>query len=191
MFKKVLALFGTMLMLASVSACDSDTQWELNSNSFVKPENAMYIVGSHWNNWADKTIKEAEPSCKFSDVADSETKVYTVNITSEVNSVSWGFKFISSNEYTDNYGAEDVDFEKCNDAFKALFKNEDGTQMTYSDYKSKFTNDKKNRSNIALSEVDGCVGTYKITYDPYNFESITGAKTTYSHKFVIDFTATK
>lgn len=191
MLKKGLALFGAVLMLASVSACDSGTKWEQNSNSFEKPENAMYIIGSSWNSWAPDTIKEANPSCKFSDVADSETKVFTVEITEELNKAWWGFKFISSNAWADQYGAEDVDFEKCNDAFKALFKNEDGTLMTYADYQVKFAEGKSNRSNISLSGVEGCVGTYKITYDPYNFETITGAKTEYSHKFVIDFAATK
>lgn len=162
-------------------------EFDQNDNEFI-PENNLWIIGSHWNNWQPGTIMEANPSCKF---VKDETSVgldtkytYTVEVTQEMINAWCGFKFIGQANWDPaQYGIEDVDFEKCNEAFLAMIGdlNEDGK----CDAQDKYTFEGgSNRGNVVATKP----GTYVIEYYPYNFvsEEIDGAK--YSCKFAVQFT---
>ena len=123
------------------------------------------------------TIKEANPSCAFTHVEGSKTKLeYTAVVTAEMAAGYVGFKFIESNKWDVQYGMEDVDLDSCNDAFKKLYEGK-----THEDFKE----GSKNRTNILNGTNAAFEGSYHIVYNPIDFRSndVGG-----SYKFVIDFT---
>lgn len=178
--KSVALAFAASLM--ALCACGSnqakktDDEFEVNSNHFEFSAE-MYIVGSGWNNWDPKTIKEANPSCAFTHVEGSKTKLeYTAVVTAEMAAGYVGFKFIESNKWDVQYGMEDVDLDSCNDAFKKLYEGK-----THEDFKE----GSNNRTNILNGTNAAFEGSYHIVYNPIDFRSndVGG-----SYKFVIDFT---
>ncbi len=169
-----LAVLGGLGLVACNQQPDERDSFEQNTNKFEANEE-MYIIGSHWHGWDNiKTIKEANPSCRFTRVTSNE---YTFDAVVTADMVANGanaeFKFIASNSWNVQYGMEDVDFDECNAAFKALFP--DKTKESWNQGSS-------NRSNVTVNKA----GTYHISYDPYNFKTDDAGR---SFKFVIDFTA--
>ena len=55
--KKILLVGGALLLLAGCSK-PAEPEFEQNEDPIVEGF-TMYIIGSHWNNWDTKTIKEA------------------------------------------------------------------------------------------------------------------------------------
>jgi len=169
--------------LMALCACgstkkSSDDEFVVNSNKFEFTAE-MYIIGSHWNGWDPKTIKEANPSCAFTHVEGSKTKLeYTALVTAEMVASEGGvaFKFIASNSWSVQYGMEDVDLDSCNDAFKKLYEGK-----THEDFKE----GSSNRTNVLNGTNAAFVGSYHIVYNAIDFRSndVGG-----SYKFVIDFT---
>lgn len=184
--KKLLTLGLAMVAVCGAVACaPKDDMY--SQNSVVSQGFDMYIVGSNWNNWKPETIKD-DPTVKFTAVGDGTYK-YTVNITTELDASSWGFKFIASNSWDSQFGMEDIDYEKCNNAFKTLLTTAVDVK-DYTEYKAKYRSGTSNRSNISFCQLEGGVGvgTYEIVYNPANFEAIEENDTTYLHKFVVNFT---
>lgn len=178
----------------------SEDEFDVNSNP-VRDNFDMWIVGSDWANWEPKDVGKEQQFERQSD----GTYKYTVTITTERDESWWGFKFIAGNTWTSQFGMEDIDYEKCNDAFKQLVKTttitEDDTDgvTTYEEYKAKWKEGTGNRSNVSFCQHKAAdetydhagAGTYDIIYNPSNFESVEANSTTYSHKFVINFTKAK
>ena len=163
-------------------------EFDQNENEFV-PENNMWIIGSHFNSWDPATIDQANPSCKFvKDEASSglDTKyVYTVVVTQDMIDSWCGFKFIAQNDWSPaQFGMEDVDFEKSNEAFLNMIGdvNEDGKVDAQDKYF--FHEGTSNRNNVVIT----APGTYVIEYYPYNFASEEVGGVPYSCKFAIQFT---
>lgn len=167
--KKILLVGGALLLLAGCSK-PAEPEFEQNEDPIVEGF-TMYIIGSHWNNWDTKTIKEANPSCAFT--YDEETKlyVYDATITEEMLTGWVGFKFISSNSWDSQYGMEDVDYSICNDTFTTMVGD-----------KTQYKEGTGNRSNIVAT----VAGTYHITYNPADFRSDTlDNGNTHGYKFGI------
>ncbi len=173
----------------------SSSEDEFDVNSSPTRENFdMWIVGSDWASWTPAEVGEEQ---QFERQSDGSYK-YTVTITTEKDESWWGFKFIASNTWTTQFGMEDIDYEKCNDEFKALVKTTNGIN-TYEEYKAKWKEGTGNRSNVSFCQHQAAdetydhagAGTYEIIYNPANFESEEANSTTYSHKFVINFTQAK
>ena len=199
--KKLFIGLFVFLGLLSLTACQlpdflgSDQQddapaadeFDQNKNEFIA-ENNMWIIGSHWNGWNQLTIMEADPSCKFvKDETSSglDTKyVYTIEVTQEMINAWCGFKFIGAADWSPQFGMEDVDFEKSNEAFLNMVGdvNEDG-EIDKND-KYFFHEGTSNRNNIVIT----APGTYVIEYYPYNFASEEVNGVPYSCKFAIQFT---
>jgi hypothetical protein len=196
--KKLFIGLFVLLGLFTLAACNQETkvespsinegEFDQNEETFI-PDIQMYAIGSHWNNWDTASIKEANPSCAFvkdENSAGLDTKyTYTVTVTEEMAAGWVGFKFIDSNSWSVQYGMEDVDFSRCNEAFLNLIgdQNEDG-KVDNEDKVAKFSKPTSDRSNIEVT----AVGTYVIEYYPYNFESSKTDVTSYSCKFVVTFT---
>lgn len=173
MKKKILLLGITALACLSLASCGDDDQ-SFDQTSATGSGISMYIIGSHWNNWTTDTIKEAsDPSCTFTKNSSGYFE-YTATVTTEMASGLWGFKFIASNSWSDQYGIEDVDFANCNQAFKDVVGADTET----------FTGSTTNRGNITKSSsyAGTGVGTYKIVYDPTNFDSETREVTVRTQK---------
>lgn len=182
----------------TTSSSSSGDEFDVNSNP-VRENFDMWIVGSNWANWTPADVGDKEQFTRL----DNGTYKYTVTITDDTQ--WWGFKFISGKAWTTQFGLEDVDYDKCNDAFKALVKtatvSEDDADgiTTYEEYKAKYKEGTSNRSNVSFCQTKDASdaythageGTYEIIYNPANFESIEENSTTYSHKFVINFTQAK
>lgn len=192
--KKALLLVASAFMLMgcttpaetpSTPAADDGMDYEVNEDVETVPFD-MYIIGSHWNSWSESTIYDADPSCKFEKDAETGKLVYTAVVTEDM-AGSWvGFKFIATNTWTEQYGAEDIDIENCNQAYKDLIGYTD--RAAYEAVNKEGTSNRTNVINTTIDET--YVGTYKITYDPINFKSTTNeADTPYSYKFTIEFTA--
>lgn len=201
------AVLGAAVGCGGTSSSSED-EFDVNSNP-VRDNFDMWIVGSDWANWTPEDVGKEQQFERQSD----GTYKYTVTITTEKDESWWGFKFIAGNTWTSQFGMEDIDYEKCNDAFKELVKTttvtEDDTDgvTTYEEYKAKWKEGTGNRSNVSFCQNKKTVtkeddtteevfthvgaGTYDIIYNPSNFESIEANSTTYSHKFVINFTKAK
>jgi hypothetical protein len=92
-----------------------------------------------------------------------------------------GFKFIAGPSWGAQYGMEDVDFSKSNDAFKNQYVDEEGNVKP----KTAWAEGTGNRSNVEAK----VPGTFHIEYYFLNFESETLENgNTHSNKFVITFT---
>lgn len=185
MFKKRMVIIG-LAALASLgmAGCNKGDELDFERVS-VEPESFdMWVVGSAWANWTPANVSDTE---KFTRNADGLME-YTVTVD---HSGWWGFKFISTKAWSAQYGMEDVDYEKCNQAFKDELTALDATVVDYTSFKAKYKEGTGNRSNVSLydeKKENVGNGTYKITYDPTNFETIDENDTTYSHKFVIEYT---
>lgn len=180
--KKALLLVGCAFLLVGCggAAADEGMDYEQNTNPEIV-ESEMYIIGSHWNNWDPASIKEANPSCKF--VKNEEGLYeYTATVTADMAGAWVGFKFIGTNSWNQQYGAEDIDIDACNDAYKTL--------IGYTDragYEAINKEGVSNRTNVINTTIDASyVGTYLITYNPFDFRS--SGDLPYGYKFVIDFT---
>ncbi len=190
--KKSLFAFGmaTLALCGVLTACNDkeENPDDFFETSEVTPDGfEMYIVGSNWNNWDTATIKEADPSCTFTKASSTE---YTFNavVTEEMNAGWWGFKFIADNSWTSQYGMEDIDYENCNDAFKAIVTAANPDVVDYASYQAKFKEGSSNRSNVSFPGTEGAVGTYTVKYNPINFDTVDANSITYTKKFVVDFT---
>ena len=152
-----------------------DNEFEQNTDESMFEEASMYVIGSHWNNWDPGTIKEAE-GCTFTKSATIPNCLeIDVVVTAEMLTGWVGFKFIAGPSWSIQYGMEDIDWTKSNDAFKALFP--DGKEV--------FKEGTSNRNNVVAT----AAGTYHIEYYPLNFESTTlDNGNTHSNKFVVTFT---
>ena len=167
--KKILLVGGALLLLAGCSK-PAEPEFEQNEDPVIEGF-SMYIIGSHWNNWDTKTIKEANPSCAFTYDEKTKLYVYDATITEEMLTGWVGFKFISSNSWDSQYGMEDVDYSICNDTFKTMVGD-----------KAQYTKGASDRSNIVAT----VAGTYHITYNPADFRSDTlDNGNTHSYKFGI------
>lgn len=173
-----LAVLGGLGLVACNQQPDERDSFEQNSTSFVGYE--MYIVGNGWNNWGVDTIKEANPSCKFTKVNSTEFTFDAV-VTADMvtgnddkgNPKKAEFKFVASNSWSEQYGMEDVDFDACNKAFKDLFPGKT---------KESWKGASNNRTNVAVDQA----GTFHIKYNPLDFRADGEGRL---FKFVIDFTA--
>ncbi len=175
MFSKTKMLLCAVALVGLVGCSGSGDEFEQNNSQYVAPEETMYVIGSHWNSWTPDTIAEANPSCKFLRQGETSIYYYDFEVTDTMATESPMFKFIAGSSWDVQYGMEDVDFDACNDAFKALFPGK-----TKEDWKE----GTGNRSNIELT--GDCVGSYHITYNPYDLRSDDEGR---GFKFVINFTA--
>ena len=186
--KKLFIGLFVLLGLFTLAACGTEEKpapgledFEQNTEEFV-PNINMYIIGSHFNSWGADTIHEADPSCTFVVDENSEglNKKYTYKavVTQEMLDGNEGkveCKFIGQNSWTGaQFGVEDIDFEKSNDAFKTMFGKE----------KTEFNGGTTNRSNIVITQP----GEYLFEYYPYNFTSVEIEGCPYTCKFVVTFT---
>ncbi len=168
------------------SSTSSEDEFDVNSNPGTEGFN-MWIVGSAWSNWAPDKVTD---DLKFTNVTGTAKLTYTVTISAADDENYWGFKFVGQKSWSPSqFGMEDIDYEKCNDAFKTLVKDAEGVN-NYTEYKNKWKEGTSNRSNVSFCQKENHigVGTYKFTYDPLNFESESANDTTYSHKIVVEFT---
>lgn len=177
MFNKKLLLSALLLVsLAGVAGCantttpDTGDDFEQNTDTSLFEPATMYVVGSNWNSWTPATIETAE-GCAFEKSADTPNCL-EIDITIET---SGQFKFIAGPSWSTQYGMEDVDFEKSNQAFKDAIGKD----------KSEFKEGTGNRSNIEIS----VPGSLHIEYYPLNFDTVQlDNGNTHSFKFVIEFT---
>lgn len=168
------------------SSTSSEDEFDVNSNPGTEGFN-MWIVGSAWGNWAPDKVTD---DLQFKNVTGSAKLTYTVTISAADDENWWGFKFVGQKSWNPSqFGMEDIDYEKCNDAFKTLVKDAEGVN-NYTEYKAKWKEGTSNRSNVSFSQKENHIGagTYKFTYDPLNFDSESANETTYSHKIVVEFT---
>lgn len=178
MLKKAKLLLIGAAALVSLVGCGTKTETCTDEDEFCQNDNPtiqgieMYVVGSHWNSWDPSTIKDAE-GCSFKKQSDG-TYTWSATITQEMVDAWCGFKFIADNSWSSQYGMEDVNYEKSNDAFKEMVGE-----------KENFKEDTKNRSNVVVTKA----GTIEIEYDPTNFTSEQTSATTYTNKFAVTFTA--
>ncbi len=173
MFSKTKMLLCAVALVGLVGCSGSGDEFEQNNSHYVAPEETMYIIGSHWNDWTPDTIKDADPSCKFLRQGETNIYYYDFEVTDEMATEGPMFKFIAGPSWDIQYGMEDVDLDACNAAFKALFPGK--TKEDWSE--------EKNRSNINLT--GDCVGSYHIVYNPYDLRTDDGGR---GFKFVINFT---
>lgn len=180
MFNKK-ALLAAVLLLGTAGglvACGQDTgnDFEQNTDESQFEEASMYVIGSHWNNWSESTILEAE-GCAFTKSATIPNCLEIDIVVTDAMLEGWvGFKFIASNSWTAQYGMEDIDWTKSNEAFTSQ----------YPDGKDAFTEGSSNRSNICPTKA----GTYHVEFYPLNFDNIPLANgNSHSNKFVITYKA--
>lgn len=184
--KLLLILASSMLLVAcgtKPAASSGDGQDYEQATSTDASGYSMYIVGSSWNSWNPDNIEE-QANCKFQKEASGKLSYDAVITTGMID--SWqGFKFIAHNGWGEQYGVEDIDIEKCNAAFQAVMG-----VATHEELEATFTSPTSNRSNVVGATVTAShVGTYHIEFDPTNFDSKETDKTTYTYKFVVNFTA--
>ena len=192
--KKLIAfVFAAFAVLGLVSCGKQDNPTDdfgQNNDEFVA-NIEVFIVGSHWNSWTpdyDK-ISVANPSCKFVKDEKSvglETKyVYTATVTQEMIDAWCGFKFVSISGWGTQWGMEDIDFEKSNEAFlKQIVGDADKNGTIDKNDKYAYHEGTSNRNNVVATKP----GTYVIEYYPYNFASETVNDVPYSCKFAVQFT---
>lgn len=189
MFNKK-ALLAAVLLLGTAGglvAC-GDNEFEQNTGEYVAPEETMYIVGSHWNNWwgdNDKDGKLDQPvqeEFKFTRSA-KNSNIYEIDlvVTAEMAAGWVGFKFTAQPGWAVQYGMEDVDYDGCNKAFLDIIAKPN---------KNDLTGPSSNRSNVEFKSGANVAGTYHIEYSPFNFAStaVDNGAGTYGEKFTIQFT---
>lgn len=185
--KKFFAGLLTLLCLATLLV-SCGPEFEQNTDEIPANIN-MYIIGSHWNSWDPGTIEKANPSCAF--VVDPESSglevkyTYTITVTQAMIDAWCGFKFIATPGWESQFGMEDVDYSKSNEAFiKEVVgdKNNDGKCDINDKYT--FKEGTSNRNNVVATKP----GTYVIEYYPYNFSSETVNGVLYQNKFAVLFT---
>lgn len=158
-----------------------DDEFVQNTDTSKFEAATMYVVGSHWNSWTPGTIVEAE-GCAFT-ASETIPNCLEIDIvvTQEMIDAWCGFKFIAGPSWNTQYGMEDVDFSKSNEAFKNQYVDEEGNVKP----KTAWAEGTGNRSNVEAK----APGTFHIEYYPLNFESTTLENgNTHSNKFVITFT---
>ena len=161
-----------------------DGEFDQNEETYV-PDIHMWVVGSHWNSWDPTTLTDAQAFVKDENSAGLDTKyVYTLTVTQDMIDAWCGFKMVGAYGWSPQYGMEDVDFEKSNQAFLDMVgdKNEDGVCDAKDKYL--FTEGTSNRNNIVVTKP----GTLVIEYYPYNFASEEVDGVPYACKFVVNFT---
>lgn len=130
------------------SSTSSGDEFEVNSNPGTEGFN-MWIVGSSWSNWAPDKVTD---DLKFTSVTGTAKLTYTVNISAADDAAWWGFKFVGQQAWSPSqFGMEDIDYEKCNDAFKTLVKDAEGVN-NYTEYKAKWKKGTGDRSNISFCQ---------------------------------------
>ena len=196
--KKLFIGLFVLLGLFSLVSCGSDDEgntetpvvtpddgeFEQNPETFI-PDIKMWIVGSHWQSWTPGNLTDAEAFVKDETSAGLDTKyTYTVVVTQEMIDAWCGFKMVGALGWSPQYGMEDVDFEKSNQAFLDMVGdvNEDGVCDKNDKYF--FHEGTSNRNNIVVTTP----GTLVIEYYPYNFASETVNDVPYACKFVVTFT---
>ena len=161
-----------------------DGEFDQNEETYV-PDINMWVVGSHWNSWDPTTLGAEQAFVKDETSAGLDTKyTYTVVVTQEMIDAWCGFKMVGALGWSPQYGMEDVDFEKSNQAFLDMVGdvNEDGVCDKNDKYF--FHEGTSNRNNIVVTTP----GTLVIEYYPYNFASETVNDVPYACKFVVTFT---
>lgn len=161
-----------------------DDEFEQNPETFI-PEINMWVVGSHWNGWDPTTLTDAQAFVKDENTSGLNVKfVYTATVDQAMIDAWCGFKMVGALGWSPQYGMEDVDFAKSNQAFLDMVgdKNEDGVCDAQDKYL--FAEGTSNRNNIVVTTP----GTLVIEYYPYNFASEEVNGVPYSCKFVVTFT---
>lgn len=161
-----------------------DDEFEQNPETFI-PEINMWVVGSHWNGWDPTTLTDAQAFVKDENTSGLNVKfVYTATVDQAMIDAWCGFKMVGALGWSPQYGMEDVDFAKSNQAFLDMVgdKNEDGVCDAQDKYA--FAEGTSNRNNIVVTTP----GTLVIEYYPYNFASEEVNGVPYSCKFVVTFT---
>ena len=199
--KKLFIGLFVLLGLFALAACNQDSEpaapsindgeFDQNEETYI-PDIKMYVIGGYWNSWNPETIADANPSCTFvkdENSAGLDTKyTYSVVITDAMvaeNENGVEFKFLGTNSWSVQFGMEDVDFDKCNAAFLALFEDQNGDgKVDNADKAEIYTGPTTNRTGYRAK----VAGTYVIEYYPYNFESNQTDVTTYTCKLVVNFT---
>ena len=194
LFIGLFVLLGMFSLVACGGQEDEQTQdpatvypedeFEQNPETFV-PDIKMWVVGSHWNGWDPTTLTDAQAFVKDENSAGLDTKyVYTVTVDQAMIDAWCGFKMVGALGWSPQYGMEDVDFEKSNQAFIDMIgdKNEDGVCDAKDKYG--FAEGVSNRNNIVVTTP----GTLVIEYYPYNFASEEVNGVPYACKFVVTFT---
>ena len=185
-YKKALLILASSLLLVGcgTKAKEADDGQDYEQASSTEASGySMFIIGSSWNSWTPETINETD-DFKFTR-NDSGKLVYDAVITNDMVGGWQGFKFIGSNSWSEQYGAEDLDIENCNQAYKDLIG-----FTTVEDYREANKKPTSDRSNLVAVTIEAKhVGTYHIEYDPTNFKIDETDDTSYSYHFVVNFTA--
>ena len=187
--KKLFIGLFVLLSLFTLAACNQETsnpadEFEQNEETFV-PDINMWVVGSHWNSWDPTTLTDAQKFVKDETSAGLDTKyTITLTVTQDMLESFCGFKMVGAFGWSPQYGMEDVDFAKSNQAFLDMVgdKNNDGVCDAQDKYL--FVEGTGNRNNIVVTTP----GTLLLEYYPYNFaaEEVNGVP--YASKFVVTFT---
>ena len=188
--KKLFIGLFVLLGLFTLASCGEDKE-EVNAGEFEQnqeeyvPEINMWVVGSHWNSWDPTTLTDAYAFVKDETTSGLNVKfTFTVEVTQEMIDSWCGFKMVGALGWNPQYGMEDVDYSKCNQAFIDMIgdKNEDGVCDAKDKYA--FKEGTSNRNNIVVT----APGTLVIEYYPYNFASENVDGVDYSCKFAVQFT---
>ena len=193
MFKmRTLLVLGAAFVLVGCNqpqqkAADEGMDYDQKTNPDVTPFE-MYLVGSVTDWDPAKVAGELKEQTQFHKIEGSAKLEYTLTVPD----ASWvGFKFIAAGSWSEQYGVEDIDIEHCNDAFKEVIGFGEG--KTYADldaFRLHYKAPTSNRSNVGGDDFHLAAGsTVKITYDPLDFRSDSANDTTYTYKFVLDYTA--
>jgi hypothetical protein len=189
MKKLFIGLFALLSLFTLVACSEEKTpvdpnEFEQNEETFV-PDINMWVVGSHWNSWDPTTLGDAQAFVKDENSAGLDTKyTFTLTVTQEMIDAWCGFKFVGAKGWNVQFGMEDIDYSKCNQAFIEMIgdKNEDGKCDAQDKYF--FHEGTSNRNNVVV----GQPGTLVIEYYPYNFASEEVDGVPYSCKFAVQFT---
>ena len=193
MKKLFIGLFALLSLFTLVACSEKNSEektpvdpneFEQNEETFV-PDINMWVVGSHWNSWDPTTLGDAQAFVKDENSVGLDTKyTFTLTVTQEMIDASCVFKFVGAKGWNVQFGMEDIDYSKCNQAFIDMIgdKNEDGKCDAQDKYF--FHEGTGNRNNVVV----GQPGTLVIEYYPYNFASEEVDGVPYSCKFAVQFT---
>lgn len=189
MKKLFIGLFALLSLFTLVACSEEKTpvdpnEFEQNEETFV-PDINMWIIGSHWNSWTPATVGDEQAFVKDENSSGLDTKyTYTATVTQEMIGDFCGFKFIGVKDWAVQFGMEDIDYSKCNQAFIDMIGdvNKDGKCDAQDKYF--FHEGTSNRNNIVVT----MPGTFVIEYYPYNFASEEVNGVPYSCKFAVQFT---
>ena len=161
-----------------------DGEFDQNEETYV-PDINMWVVGSHWNSWDPNTLGAEQAFVKDETSAGLDTKyTYSLTVTQDMIDAWCGFKMVGALGWSPQYGMEDVDFEKSNQAFLDMVGDENEDGVCDKNDKYFFHEGTSNRNNIVVT----VPGTLVIEYYPYNFASETVNDVPYACKFVVTFT---